>query len=159
MFNPYSVRPIGSARFERHLMDIQTRCYYDAFLPADEDLAVMNIHAREPWRQPDCSDPWKNLFTAIWAITVIDYLEYYLKRNEALRREDDAHYSVYESRCIQLENFFFRVDDFGSNLFDRMLYNVCWMGDREIEACIRRMKKVLRWSSEARKTHEKHGCR
>ena len=156
MFNPYSVRPIGSAKFERHLMDIQTRRYYETILSTDEEITGEDIHGREPWKIPDSYNPWANLYTAIWALTIMDYLDNYLKRNAALRRDDDAKYWVFESRCIQIENFFFRVDEFGNELLNKMLYNICWMGDNEIEACMKRMKKVLRWSVTARKTRKKH---
>ena len=151
MLNAYVVRPIGSKRFENYLEDLETRKYYENKLPAEIEI---DIHGDIPWdRKSVENDPWANLCAAIVAMAIDEYLDYYLERNKALREKDDGMYVLYESKCIHMENFYFREDPYLSEIFDDLLYNVCWRGDQAIEDCQRRMHKVLRWTQS---THEKH---
>lgn len=149
MFNPYAVRPIGSRQFEEHLKDIQTDKWYEQDYGKDmgaEDL--MFVHGYLPWDDGTVPDvnPWRKLWIAIVTLTVIDYLDIYLKRNECLFQDDEPGYWVQESMCLDLENNFFRRGEFTELIFDKLLANVCWMGDEEIIACKKRMNRVLQWA-------------
>lgn len=152
MFNPYAVRPIGSQQFLEHLKDVQARVYWETVMPEELQKGTDGIELAGslPWGSERVkNDPYSNLYTAIIALTVMDYLDNYLKRNNKLREGDDAGYWVFESRCIDLENHFFRRDPYREIVFERMLHDICWMGDDEIEKCMARMKRVLRWTKHA----------
>lgn len=92
-------------------------------------------------------------------MAMMDYLKYYTERNDAIRKEDDSKYTLMESRCIELENYFFRMDETTTMLFEKMLHYVCWMGDGAIDDCSRRLKQVLRWTQTKKRTRQKHGPR
>ena len=84
---------------------------------------------------------------AIVASTFIEYLSEY--RSKTIREEKygrDAAYWVHNSRCIDLENFYFRQNDFLSKVFDDLLEYICWEGVNEIEKCIDRLQVFIRWT-------------
>ena len=146
MFNPYSCRPIGSARFEEHLKDVQTVQYYATEMPEVRSENVWRLceGSHTPWyREDPKEDPWMNLYWAIVLSAFIDYLEEYDKKISM--GPDEPAYWVFESRCIDLENVYFRKDPALERIFNRLLIDVCWKGRYEIERCIKRMKLAIGW--------------
>ena len=162
MFNPYACRPIGTKRFEEHLKDVQTERYYatEMTTKTDDIPETEMICGKPPWKTDIRHDNngWQNLATAIFVLTILDYLDCYLKRNHALREDLQGKYTLYESYCLELENEYFRVDPYREMIFDKLLYAVCWMGDQEIRRCMTRMKYMLRWTKIQRRVHtrQKH---
>lgn len=144
MFNQYAVRPIGSETFLEHLKDVQTRKYYED--PEEDVKITTDCHGHVLWQEKE-QDPYESLLLAIVALSIHEYLYYYMKRN----KEDRLHgqskmYWVYNSRCIQLENDYFRKNPFLNDLFDKLLRHVCWEGNQEIEQCSYRTMHLLRWT-------------
>lgn len=151
MFNTYAVRPIGSETFLEHLKDIQVRSFYDTVFPFN---AAAEVHGTVPWGSHDASNPYVCLATAIIANAMLEYLHYYKQKEHFLDIHDDRMYWAYNSRCIQMENDYFRRNKTLERLFDLLLENVCWEGIYEIERCQRRIRNVLRWTKKAERTHE-----
>ena len=145
MFNHYAVRPVGSDRFFDHLKDVQARSWYDMELPEEpEDIARLCEKAHAPWKETDVrSDPWQNLYYAILINAMIDYLDEYEAKLEI--GPGNPQFWVHESRCLSLENGYFRDDDFLSSIFDKLLVGVCWAGVDEIRRCRERLKRVIGW--------------
>lgn len=147
MFNPYSCRPVGSARFEEHLKDVQTRQFYDTACPKEEsmdNLWQLCEGSHLPWYEYDPKeDPYMNLMWAIVICTIIDYLDAYAQKLEL--GISDPKYWIWESRCIQLENEYFRKNPTLEVIFDKLLQAVCWQGEYEIEQCQKRLMRVNGW--------------
>ena len=162
MFNAYSVRPIGSDVFFEHLKDIQTSRHYETEPPKDNDISV---HGSFPWGKRNLKhmDGYEELCLAVIAYAFIEYLQCYEKK---LERDElygqDKYYWIWNSRCISLENYFFRQSEFLERCFDDLLENVCWEGIAEIDKCIKRFHSFLRWTRPAKKykkedkLHENH---
>lgn len=151
MFNPYAVRPIGSPRFYEHLKDIQTTQYYNTELKDDPNLC---LSGSVPWETTGHDmDGSEELMFAIVVLSFMDYLGSY--RQKLIIEEEEGQsssYWVWNSRCIVLENDFFRKHgEFVSFCFDKLLERVCWEGICEIEKCMRRMENLLRWTKTAKK--------
>lgn len=150
MLNPYAVRPIGSAKFLEHLKDIQTEQYYNTESP---DEPALELSGCFPWQRYErhAMDGSDELMLAITAMTFIDYLEAY--RQKLIIEEEEGQsgsYWTWNSRCLVLENEYFRKTPFLAYCFDKLLENVCWEGISEIEKCIKRMGQLLRWTNTAR---------
>ena len=146
MFNPYSCRPIGSNRFEEHLLDVQASQYYATELPEGktEDAWRLCEGSHAPWyREDPKEDPWTNLYWAIVISAFIDYLEHYEKK--ITTDPNKPSYWIYESRCISLENDFFRKSETLESYFDRLLIGVCWKGANDIEQCRKRLMREIGW--------------
>ena len=146
MLNPYSCRPIGTARFEEHLRDVQTSRYYATEMPEEktEDLWRLCEDCHAPWYEEDPKeDPWVNLYWAIVISAFIDYLTVYEKR--ITTQEDRPSYWIFESRCISLENDYFRQNEILEQYFDRLLIGVCWQGIDAIEQCRKRLMREIGW--------------
>jgi hypothetical protein len=146
MFNSYAVRPIGSAKFFEHLKDIQTEQYYNT---ESSDEPMLELSGYFPWQRYDrhAMEGADELLLAVTAMTFIDYLDAY--RNKLLIENEEGQsgsYWVWNSRCIALENEYFRKTPFLTYCFDKLLENVCWEGVAEIEKCICRMNSLLRWT-------------
>ena len=151
MFNPYAVRPIGSDRFLEHLKDIQTTSYYGTEFAFDLPILASG---HVPWGKPNKKkmDGWEELCLAIIANAFIDYLEAYKEKTLILDQfGQTAGYWVWNSRCISLENTWFRKNPFLEYCFDCLLLNVCWEGVDEIERCIKRFHGYLRWARPSKK--------
>ena len=125
MFNHYSVRPIGSKRFENHLLDLLKNGI------EKEEEARANIpelpivYRKDPDDKRPEFDPimegYKALALAILAQTIYDYLDEYELR---LKYEDEHNFTrayVHECRCLTLENEYFRRDDENSAVLDAIL--------------------------------------
>lgn len=147
MFNPYAVRPIGSQKFEEHLKDIQTSKWYEFDYGKDTEVQdCMFLHGYLPWDtagNDPFEAPWRKLWIVIVVMAIQDYLEFYQKRNACLFEDDEPGYQVWESKCLDLENNFFRKGDFTEIIFDKLLTGICWMGGDEIHACQKRMNRLL----------------
>lgn len=152
MFNPYAVRPIGSPKFYEHLKDIQTTQYYNT--ETKEDLKL-HLTGSLPWENHErkSMDGSEELIFAIVVMTFLDYLGSY--RQKLIIEEEygqNDSYWVWNSRCIVLENEFFRRQgEFITFCFDKLLERVCWEGICEIEKCMKRMENLLRWTNTAKK--------
>ena len=148
MFNPYSCRPIGSGRFEEHLKDIQTTRWYETELQEErtENVSRLCENCHAPWYEKDPKeDPWANLAWAIVISAFIDYLDEY-EHKIRLNPATDRMFLVYESRCIYLENSYFRGNPALEQIFDKMLIHVCWQGIDEIQRCKKRLMSVIGWT-------------
>lgn len=153
MYNPYNVRPIGSEKFLEHLKDAQTKGYYETKNIYEEENIKTNLHGSIPWGEKDnTNDGYTSLMMAIIADAIQEYLCYYYHRNRIEEKEGrDTLYWVYNSRCIELENGYFRRNPFLEEIFDKLLTNVCWEGNEAIDDCFNRMQKLLRWSKTEKK--------
>lgn len=122
MFNPYRVRPIGSPQFEEHLMTLTAI----AEEKREEDQALIGYPIilraeRKQMGYDPMQDGWYRLYATIIAVACVDYLESYECR---LRYESDGDFAraeVFESRCIEMENHYFRQDEELELLLDVML--------------------------------------
>lgn len=123
-FNPYSTRPIGSAKYEEHLLDVFTKTYYDQpDFYEHEDLEKVASTGRRIWNgssHDPFSDPASKLAIAVIMQSVEDYLQAYSNRERA-REEGSSRDIVYDSQCIQLENDFFRTNNFTEHILDTIL--------------------------------------
>ena len=128
MFNPYGVRPIGSRRFEEHLNEVARICA----VKEEEKRSMIPVlptrYQADPderrWRPDPMNAGWEMLHTAIIARALVDYLEAYAY---AIEFEDNHDYraDVYMSRCLTLENEYFRQDENLEAMFDYILRHVC----------------------------------
>ncbi len=149
MFNPFYARPIGSERFERHLLTLMLESD-EKRKAADEAVPVLPVNLRvDPcvrahgWN-PD-RDGWYALKAAIEASAVADYLDCYIRRLQREARGDDAGAYVWQCRCITLENEYFRKDEELSALLDSILaYVVHNWEDRTLSERILRMDHAAR---------------
>jgi hypothetical protein len=124
VFNPYSVRPIGSKQFENHLLTLMIKGFEtkNAEREAIPEYPVIPRKAQEddsPAYDP-IKEGWKALEYAILCQAIYDYLTEYERR---LIYEDrhDFHAIICESRCLQMENEYFRLDPDKSDLLDMVL--------------------------------------
>lgn len=146
MFNPFQCRPIGSGRFEEHLKDVQTSKYYETEIPKEKMETAWhsceNCHL--PWHEDDGKEePWANLYWAIVINAFIDYLDEYERKISCHAHDKD--FWIHESRCIQMENDYFRTNDDLEWIFDQMLVRVCWRGQHEIDRCRKQLKMAIGW--------------
>lgn len=148
MFNPYSVRPIGSTKYEEYLMDIQTAHYYgfpEWWHGEDTPIHEEGLYAKADIPKPDDS-PWTQLMTAIIASSMLDYCEFYRRKLCAMRKNNMKEFTLWESRCLELENEYFRFHPGLGDILDKLLSFVCWLGEEDIEKCQRRLRRLLRWT-------------
>lgn len=145
MFNPYNCRPIGSERFLEHLKDVQTSSLYDSeFQNAPEFLTDLHVGGHVPWQQAEIKeDPYTRLYWAIVAGALIEYLEAYDRKLAV--SPDKPSYWINESRCLTLENDYFRTNPTLEAIFDGLLINVCWLGREEIQNCRKRLMRAIGW--------------
>lgn len=149
MFNNFNVRPIGSDKFLEHLKDAQAKSFYNTSLPCEETIDT-DFHGCAPWVNNKSNiedDNYASLVIAIIANAMMEYLYYYYYRTlEEYNKGRTGHYWFLNSRCIELENSYFRRNPFLEELFDALLKNVCWEGTAEMEQCMKRLRGLLRWS-------------
>lgn len=125
MFNPYTVRPIGSERYNNHLLDVFTRKYYENnYADCDEDLEKLAIYGHPIWKSEKPYDPFERLIIAVLVQAICDYIDAYHKRQKAEEDFRDGDYVLYNSYCLRLENEYFRVNEFTENIFDKLLYEL-----------------------------------
>ena len=125
MFNHYSVRPIGSARFERHLAGLM-KTGIEKQEEARANIPTLPVvYRKDPTDKPTEFDPimegYKALALAILAQAVWDYLDEYELRLHYEDMQDFSRAYVHECRCLTLENEYFRKDDENSEILDCIL--------------------------------------
>ena len=121
MFNAYAVRPIGSARFEEHLLDIMTSRHYAGLSRGQEDLSRIAPAGTRLYHSAGTQDPGDLLVTAVAGQSVCDYLLFYVQRRIAELEGNPGNYVLYDSRCLDLENGFFRKSLVMETLFEELL--------------------------------------
>lgn len=159
MFNPYFARPIGSEQFERHLLTLMVRGDQEAKEAAEALKGypfTLRVEEHNPARLDPVDEAWKLLGLAVYAMTIMDYLEQYACR---LRSEDAGNLvqaEVFESRCLTLENEYFRGTEEGEWMIDSILREIIH-NDRDhfyqqricrIERTIRRIHRWI-WTIQA----------
>jgi hypothetical protein len=153
MFNPYFARPIGSERFEKHLLTLMVRGAEEAKEAAElihEMPYSLQVEEHDPVRWDPLDEGWKLLGLAVYAMAINDYLFEYEQR---LRSEDEGNLvyaEVHESRCLTLENEFFRVCEDRECMIDSLLREIChnredrYMRER-IDRIHETQKRISRW--------------
>ena len=127
MFNPYHARPIGSEKFEKHLLTLMVEGFetQKAAKEALPEIPICPLSAHQERAEFDpIMEGYKALAYAVLAQAISDYLDEYAAR---IRLEDEDRYSaayVHECRCLTLENEYFRVDGESSALLDGILREV-----------------------------------
>lgn len=123
MFNPYSIRPIGSKKFEDHVLDIMTSQYYynEPYNKCDEDLIKLASSGSNIWKSSPSYDPFEQLAIAVTVQAVIDYIHNYKKWKEAVYNCDYKLETLYHSYMLDSENNFFRCYSATELVFDKLL--------------------------------------
>ena len=127
MFNPYHARPIGSEKFEKHLLTLMTEKFYTQQM-AREALPETPVVPRampgeSPWKMDPIDECWNDLNTAVLSLALLDYLDAY----EMKLIKADSHSPkewVFFSKCAVLENEYFRLDEDRSALLDAILSEI-----------------------------------
>lgn len=129
-FHPYSIRPIGTEKFNQYLVDLFTSIYYyeqDDFIKAPKDekeLVKIAATGESLWKQEDEIDPMDRLVMAVTATAMRDYVEYYEKREKAKKDNNFGAEVLYNSRCLTLENDFFRKWEWTELVFEKLLKKI-----------------------------------
>lgn len=123
MFNPYSVRPIGSEQYNNHLLDVFTKKYYDQ-PDYSEDPGKLAAYGTKIWKSSKSYDPYEKLIIAVLIQAIYDYLDAYQKRKKAEENFNNGDYVLYNSYCLRLENEYFRINEFTEQIFDKLLYEL-----------------------------------
>ena len=145
MFNPYFARPIGSDRFEQHLLTLMTQAEEKKSMEKDsfpEVKLILSVRHEKPAEYDPVDAGWKALDTAIFAQALVDYLlnyAYMLKFHD----DSDPKEWVHFSRCVDMENTYFRTDPDKARIFDYILVNVV-RKDFYIQDRIRTIKDFAR---------------
>jgi len=148
MFNPYYARPIGSEKFEKHLLTLMIEGF-ETQKAARETIPEYPVTYRavpgNRLRFDPIDEGYKKLAFAVYTLAIYDYLDNYEKMLE--REYDfsdlDAAYTVFKSRCLELENEYFRIDEDRSAMLDLILREVCHK-DYYIQHRIHRIRNVKR---------------
>ena len=119
MFNPYSVRPIGSKKYEDHLLDVFSSMHYRWQLP--EEPLKLPIHGEHIWKNGEDEDPWESLCIAVTVQAIVDYIDYFRRWREAQHQCNDGREVYYHSKMLELENDFFRTNEAVEHAFDEPL--------------------------------------
>lgn len=128
MFNPYHARPIGSEAFEKHLAalmieGIETQNAVKEALP--EYKVVPEAAKNGTVLSDPITEGYKALDTAILAQAIVDYLTEYEARLKAERTDWlNPRALVHTSRCLELENEYFREDEGHAMILDYILRHV-----------------------------------
>ena len=127
MFNPYFARPIGSEQFERHLLTLMEKGEQEAKEAAEvlhEIPISLKVEEHDPVRWDPVDECWKLLALMVKAQAILDYLDEYEHRLRCEDRGDFASAEVHESRCLTMENEYFRQTDEGEWMIDSLLREV-----------------------------------
>ena len=124
MFNHYSVRPIGSDKFLKHLETLMIKAV-EMDKTAKEAIPEYPVIPRampgeSSWKMDPIDRCWNDLNTAILALALVDYLDSYARKLKAA----DAHSPkewVHFSRCAVIENEYLRQDEDRAALLDAIL--------------------------------------
>lgn len=127
MFNPYHARPIGSEKFENHLLTLMIEAV-ELDEVAKEAIPkyplILSASQNEHAEYDPIMEGYKALRISILAQAVCDYLDEYELRLKLEYEGKDKSAYVHECRCLTLENEFFRVEDDSSDLLDIVLREV-----------------------------------
>lgn len=121
MFNPYTTRPIGSKKYEEHLLDVMTSAYFQNKINDDDDLLKLAEYGQRLWFNEIEEDPYETLAIAVTVQAVIDYIQYYTNWKKAQSKYDEGQEVLWHSRMIQIENEFFRQYDITETAFEQLL--------------------------------------
>lgn len=162
MFNPYHARPIGSEKFEKHLLTLMAEGFYtkQAAREAISEYPVVPraMPGESSWQMDPVDRCWNDLNTAILSLALIDYLNAYAKKLEAADRLSPREW-VYFSQCAVIENEYLRMDEDRAALLDAILSEIhAYYHLQNKLAVIRRIKNRISsqagWSGRGRKECE-----
>ena len=127
MFNPYYARPIGSKKFENHLLSLMAEKLYSqqdirAALP-EIPVIPRAMLGESSWQMDPIDRCWNDLNTAILALALVDYLDSYMLKLKAADEHSPKEW-VYFSRCAVIENEYLRQDEDRSALLDAILNEI-----------------------------------
>ena len=88
---------------------------------------------------------------AIMYGSFLDYLTYYRERNKANEEGNDKDYVYWNSKCLDLENHYFRKNPELEKIFDEMLKHVCWKGNDAINKSRKALMDALGWTKDCRR--------
>lgn len=154
MFNPYHARPIGSEKFEKHLLTLMIEAV-ELDEMAKEAIPkyplILTASQNERAEYDPIMEGYKALHFAILAQACCDYLEEYTLRLKLEYEGNDKSAYVHECRCLTLENEFFREDAERSDLLDTILREVIhnwkdkylWQRLLRIKAIKKRLQGVV----------------
>ena len=130
MFNPYYARPIGSEKFEKHLLTLMIEGFETQKAAREAIPQYPVTYHAVPGEYPrfdPIDEGYKKLAFAVYALAIYDYLDSYemMLHREYDAGDHDPFYMVYKSRCLVLENEYFRVDEDRSAMLDLILREVC----------------------------------
>lgn len=123
-FNPYSVRPIGQPKFEEHMLDVLTSAHYQRMIPYEDDLQKEAACGSTIWKSEQEVQADDALITAVTGLAVLDYIEWWEKRECAKTAGDYGAEVLCNSRCLDLENGFFRQYEVTEDIFEELLYQL-----------------------------------
>lgn len=121
MFNPYSVRPIGSNKFEQHIQDLHVAAYYDNTIVDNDDLEKIAVYGEKIWKSEPENDPFEHLIIAMTVQAAIEYAQYYFLWKKAQKQGDLGKEVLYHSYMLAEENDFFRKYEITEKVFDKLL--------------------------------------
>ena len=126
--NPYEIRPVGSGWFEEYLDDLlaagaewMNTVWED--VPQDPVTLRAAVPAFNPHVDP-VLEGYRDLYFAVLAQAVYDYLQEYEQRLLLEDRMCFAAARVHGDRCLQMEREYFRPDPDRSRLLDVILSRV-----------------------------------
>lgn len=123
-FHPYSVRPIGKKVFEDYLLDLFSSLHYRHQIPYEDDIQKEAAYGERIWKSEPEKYPEEALITAVVGQAVLDYIECWQRREKAKHDGDYGLEVLFNSRCLEMENDFFREYDLTEGLFNELLYQL-----------------------------------
>ena len=126
MFNPFFARPIGSDRFEQHLVTQMLMAEEKTSMEKEalpEIRLVLHTISEQSANYDPINEGYKALAIAVFARALADYLYNYawcLKFHD----DNDPKEWVHFSRCVVLENEYFRTDPKWADIFNYVIKNV-----------------------------------
>lgn len=118
------IRPIGKPPFESHLLDIFSSIYWHRQIPYEDDLQKEAAYGSPIWKsEPEIPEDMA-LITAVTGLAVLDYIEWWEKRECAKLAGDSGREVLCDSRCLDLENDFFRQYAVTEEIFEELLYRL-----------------------------------
>ena len=126
MLNPFHARPIGSDRFEQHLLTEMCRAEEQKNMEKEavpDVKLILHAVSGQTGSYNPIDEGYKALAVAIFARALADYLMEYawcLKMHDDNNPREWVHFS----RCVVLENEYFRTDQKRADIFDYVIKNV-----------------------------------
>lgn len=148
MFNHYSVRPIGSDKFLKHLETLMIKAVEmdkTAKEAIPEYPLILTVSQNDRAEYDPIMEGYKALDFAIYAQAVYDYLYSYEKMLQLELNHSEYHPNVlvWKSRCMALENEYFRKDEDKAELLDKILRDVCHK-DYKLQDRIKTIRSAMR---------------